>query len=107
MPSAKHCCEHPGFLSGLRQSTQSNFYRRQKSDPIYYRSYCAVTKADMDPLFDHGPVMFYLTGFGAHDMIFKANSRIKGLIYIRPKVARVGAGCLGSHPLTSGTSKSE
>ena len=57
------------FFSGLRQSAQSNFYRRQKSDPIYYRSYCAVTKADMDPLFDHGPVMFYLTGFGAHDMI--------------------------------------
>ena len=83
MPSPKHCCEHPGFLSGLRQSTQSNFYRRQKSDPIYYRSYCAVTKADMDPLFDHDPVMFYLTGFGA-----------KGLIYIRPKVARVWVGCL-------------
>ena len=61
------------FLSGLRQSAQSNFYRTQKSDPIYYRSYCAVTKADMDPLFDHGPVNFYLTGFGAHDMIFIAD----------------------------------
>ena len=57
------------FLSGLCQSTQSNFYRRQKSDAIYYRSYCAMTKADMVPLLDYGPVMFYLTGFGAHDMI--------------------------------------
>ena len=82
---------------GTAQNTQSN-YHRQKSDPIYYRSYCAVTKADMDPLFDHRPVMFYLTGFGAHNMIFIANSRIKGLTYIRPKVARVGVGCLGSTP---------
>ena len=65
----KHCCEHPGFY----QSTQSNFYRRQKSNPIYYRSYCAVTKANMVPLLDHGPVMFYLTGFDAHDMIFIAD----------------------------------
>ena len=48
----------------------------------------------MDPLFDHGPVMFYLTGFGTHDMIFIANSQIKGLIYIRPKVARVGGGAV-------------
>ena len=46
---------------------------RQKSDSIYYRSYCAVTNADMVPLFDHGPVMFYLTGFGTHDMIFIAD----------------------------------
>ena len=68
----KHCCEHPGFYRDC-VSTQSNFYRRQKSDPIYYRSYCAVTKANMVPLLDHGPVMFYLTGFDVHDMIFIAD----------------------------------
>ena len=32
-----------------------------------------MTKADIVPLLDHGPVMFYLTGFGAHDMIFIAD----------------------------------
>ena len=69
----KHCCEHPDFYRDCVRAHNPTFYRRQKSDPIYHRGYCAVIKADMVPLLDHGPVMFYLTGFGAHDMIFIAD----------------------------------